>query len=91
MLVAACSKFLPAGISGLQADTNFASSELVYTAAVIFLMYIDFFALLLNCHSVVCVEVEREVVHSLQRELTHFVCVCVCVTHVDVLFRLGMP
>lgn len=53
MLVAACSEFHPAGISGPRADTNFASSELVYTAAVIFLLYIDLFALLLNCHSAI--------------------------------------
>lgn len=57
MLVFACSDFLPAGISGPQAGTNFALSGLVYTAAVIFLTYIHFFALLLSCRIMICVEV----------------------------------
>lgn len=74
VLVFACSEFLPAGTSGPQADTNFALSDLVYTAAVIFLTYIHSIALLLSCRSTICVEVIDVL---LQREMTHFARVCV--------------
>lgn len=56
MLVFACSEFLPAGTSGPQADINFALSDLVYIAAVIFLTCIHSIALLLSCRSAICVE-----------------------------------
>lgn len=51
----ACFAFLPAGTSGPQADHSFALSEPVYTKAVIFLMYIHSTAMLLCCHSAICV------------------------------------
>lgn len=52
----AYSEFLPAGTSGPQADTNFALSDLVCAAAVIFLTNIHSIALLSSCRSAMYVE-----------------------------------
>lgn len=88
MLGFACSEFLPAGTSGPQADTNFALSDLVYTAAVIFLTYIHSIALLLSCRSAICVEV-IDGGSMFTAKGDDPLCAGVC-THVDVLFGLGM-